>query len=123
MSQVSQLSVFLLVWLAVTAGIGAASARMAAPYAKQRLIRAVGILSAASLVVGVWYFSTDSHGLYLAVGGMIAVTAINFFCVRVCPHCARTSWPRFELRVGFCPRCGTDMSRPHERTATWRRAA
>ena len=123
MRPVSHLSIFLLAWVAVTAGMGAVSAQMRAPYAKLRPIRVAGILSATSLIVGVWYFSGNTQGLYFAVGGIVAVTAINFFCIRVCPHCARASWPRLELWVSFGPRCGTDMSRPHERTATWRRAA
>lgn len=115
------LGVFLLTWGAVAFGLGAFLSQMKAPYAKLLLIRMGSILGAALLLLGVWHFSETSKGLFFGICGLTSVLALNFYCVRVCPHCARTAWPRYELSLGLCPRCGLDLSRPHDRLATWRR--
>lgn len=102
---------------------GAFLNRVKVPYVKLLLIRAASIFGPALLLLGVWHFSEAAQGSYFAIGGLIAVAALNLCCVRVCPHCARTVWPRQELALGLCPRCGTDLSRSHERAATWHRNA
>jgi len=119
----SPLGVFLLMWCAVAFGVGAFLNQVKVPYAKLLLIRVGSIVGAALLLLGVWHFSEAAQGLFFGICGLTSVLAINFYCVRVCPHCARTAWPRYELALGFCPRCGSDLNRPHERVANWRRAA
>ena len=120
---VSPLGVFLVVWCAVAFGAGAVLDRVRVPYRKLMLIRVASILGAVLLLLGAWLFSGRSPGLFFGVGGLSIVVLLNVYCVRVCPHCARTVWPRYELALGHCPRCGTDLSCPPERIATWRRAA
>jgi hypothetical protein len=120
---VTPLDVFFLIWCAIAFGVGAVLDRVKVPYTKLLLIRVASILGAALLLLGVWLLSGTAQGLYFGIGGLITVVALNFYCVRVCPHCARTAWPRYELALGLCPRCGTDLSCPHERVATWQRSA
>ena len=112
---VSSLGAFLLTWGGITFAVGIFLNQVKVPHAKLLLIRAWSILAAALLLLGVWHFSGAAQGLYFGIVGLTAVVVLNFFCLRVCPHCARTAWPRHELALGFCPRCGTDLSRPHER--------
>jgi hypothetical protein len=119
----SPLGVFFLTWGVTVIGVGVFLDRVKVPYAKLLLIRAWSILGAALLLLGVWHFSETAQGFYFGIIGLTTVVVLNFYCVRVCPHCARTAWPRHEFAFAFCPRCGADLSRPHERVATWRRAA
>jgi hypothetical protein len=119
----NRLQEFLFGWLVLVACGTAALAWVKTPYIKLLLTRIGGILGGAVFLAGAWWFSDTSKGLAFATIGTIAVVAVNFFTVRICPHCAKTLYPRGELARGFCPRCGADMSAAHERTATWREAA
>jgi len=118
-----RLQEFLFGWLALVICATAALTWVKTPYLKLLLTRVGGLVGVAVFLVGAWRFSETTEGLVFATVGIIVVATINFFTIRVCPHCAKTLYPRSELARGFCPRCGANMSGVHERTATWHEGA
>jgi hypothetical protein len=110
-------------WLVFVVFSAAALVPVRTPYVKLLLTRTNGIVGAALILWGGWWLSGTSKGMLFATVGVITVASLNFFTIRICPHCAKTLYPRNQLALGFCPRCGANMSAPHERTANWREAA
>ena len=104
---------FLFAWLVLVVCATAVLTRVKTPYIKLLLTRTLGLVGGAVLLAGAWGLSATSKGLIFATIGVILVVTMNFFTIRICPHCAKTLYPRNEFAVGFCPRCGADMSAPH----------
>jgi hypothetical protein len=118
-THLDHLSEFTFGWLIVMVCCAVAVVRVRTPRLKLLLTRTQGVLGGASLVLGGWWFSATTTGLLFAVIGVISVVSLNFFTIRICPHCAKTVYPRTQLMLGFCPRCGADLGAAHERTANW----
>jgi hypothetical protein len=110
-------------WLALVVCSAAALNAVRSPYVKLLLTRAQGVLAGVLLLCGSWWLSASTTGILFATVGVVVVVSLNFFTIRICPHCAKTLYPRTELMLGFCPRCGANLSAPHERTANWRETA
>jgi predicted RNA-binding Zn-ribbon protein involved in translation (DUF1610 family) len=119
----NRLEEFLFGWLAFALCVTAALTWVKTPYIKLLLTRAGGVLGATVFLAGAWRFSETTDGLLFATVGTILVVVLNLFTIRICPHCAKTLYPRSELARGFCPRCGANMGKSHERTATWHEGA
>jgi uncharacterized paraquat-inducible protein A len=118
-----RLQEFMVGWLALVVCVAVALARVKTPYIKWLLTRAGAILGAALCLIGVWLFSETTNELVFAALSITIIVILNFFTIRVCPHCAKTLYPRNDLARGFCPRCGANMSANHERRVTWREGA
>jgi hypothetical protein len=114
---------FMAGWLVVMACLSAGLARVKTPHLKLVLTRILGIVGCASLLLAAWRLPETTNGLLFVAVGCITVVGLNLLTTRICPHCAKTIYPRSMLALGFCPRCGTNLNAPHERSASWHRAA
>src|ERR1700683_3600258 len=110
-------------WLVVVVFSATALVQVRTPYVKLLITRALGVVGGASLLWGGWLLSGTTKDILFATVGVITIVTVNFFTIRICPHCAKTLYPRHQLALGFCPRCGANLGAPHERTANWREVA
>jgi len=113
------LTAWLIVMVCLTVGLG----HVKTPYVKLRFARILAVVGCASLLAGAWWLANTRDELLFAAVGCITLVGLNLLTTRICPHCAKTIYPRTMLALGFCPRCGTNLSAPHERTASARQTA
>jgi hypothetical protein len=114
---------FMAGWLIVMACLSAGLAQVKTPHLKLVLARILGIVGCAALLLAAWRLPETTNGLLFAAVGCVTVVGLNLLTTRICPHCAKTIYPRRMLALGFCPRCGASLDAPHERSASGHRAA
>jgi hypothetical protein len=109
-------------WLIVMVCLTAGLSQVKTPHLKLLFTRILAVVGCTALLLGAWWLARTANSLVFAAVGCITVVGLNLLTMRICPHCAKTIYPRTMLAIGFCPRCGTNLSAPHERTATWNQA-
>ena len=106
---------FLIGWLILGSTAQLTLALVRTPYTKWVLTRVSGIATGAALVIGAWFFIREPGTVVFAAISTTMIVILNFVIVRVCPQCAKTIYPRTQLALSFCPRCGAMLDGPHRR--------